>query len=90
MSTLDATSRRLWWLLLVVWCLLALVWMAFLVARPDDSVSHGGSLALALGSGFLAIWHLDSNARRRRSWMVLAWLLIGAAWVLLYFATRAA
>jgi hypothetical protein len=77
------TFRLVWAVLLLVWCGLAVVWGVRLLSGSGNGVSNAGSLALAGGSAFLALAHLDRNSQRQRAWMLLAILLIAVSLIVL-------
>lgn len=77
-------SARLtfWSVLLLVWGGLAIFWTWRILSDAGGNGLHIGSLALAIGSAFLALYHID--AARRRVWITLAVLFIGAS-LLIFF-----
>jgi hypothetical protein len=77
-------SRLLWMVLLMVWCALVGVWSPRLLTDSASDLSDFGSLALAIGSAFLALTHLDRNVRRQRIWLIVGSVLIGVSLVLLW------
>ena len=78
--------RLVWGILLISSIALVGAWTVRILIRSEGRLSNAGSLALAVGSAFLALAHFDRNASRRRAWMILSFLLAFLSVGVLYVA----